>query len=82
MNTVIFILSIGILAAVFAYVVSGRLCKKNKRKEFGIKDIAKMVTQCEGKKVNLSIAQVNEVLKVLNTLTGGRFYKWVKTNVN
>jgi hypothetical protein len=43
-----------------------------------INDFAKEVTIREGGKVNLSIAQVKEVLRITNALTFGRLYSWIR----
>lgn len=43
-----------------------------------ITDAARLVTKLEGGKVNLSIAQVCEVLRCLNAVTRGRFYTWMR----
>lgn len=40
--------------------------------------IAKIVTLDEGKKESISIAQVKEVLRVLNKRTNKKFYPWIK----
>ena len=39
---------------------------------------AQAVTRKEGKKVSISIAQVKEVLKIVNGFTGGALYAIVK----
>lgn len=36
------------------------------------------VTRQEGKKVNLSIAQIKEVLRVTNMLMEGELYRWIR----
>lgn len=43
-----------------------------------ITEFAKLVTLKEGKKVPISIAQVGEVLKIVNSLTGGVLYAVIK----
>jgi len=43
-----------------------------------VNDFAKNVCAEEGGKVNLSIAQVKEVLKVTNKLTNGALYKSIR----
>ena len=43
-----------------------------------ITDFAVKVSELEGKKKQLSIAQIKEVLKVANKLTGGLLYKTIR----
>jgi len=43
-----------------------------------ITDFAKKVAKLEGKKKEISIAQISEVLKVINTLFAGEFYKLIR----
>jgi len=49
------------------------------RKESSMKvnDFAREVCKKEGKKVQVNIAQVLEILKVINKLTGGCFYRMI-----
>jgi hypothetical protein len=44
-----------------------------------INDFAKFITEFEGKKKQVNIGQVLEVLKVINKLTAGAFYKLIRT---
>ena len=48
------------------------------RKTMNINDFAKEVTLEEGKKKQISIAQVKEVLKIVNTKLDNRLYKLIK----
>ena len=43
-----------------------------------INDFAIKVSKKEGKKVQLSIAQISEVLKVVNSLLGGTLYREIR----
>ena len=43
-----------------------------------INEFAKKVTLAEGGKVSVSIAQVKEILKIINRLTGEILYKIIK----
>jgi predicted DNA-binding antitoxin AbrB/MazE fold protein len=43
-----------------------------------INDVARIVTLKEGKKVSVSIAQVKEMLKIVNELTDGELYKLLR----
>lgn len=43
-----------------------------------INKFAVAVTELEGKKQSISIAQVLEVLKIVNKLTCGEFYKMIR----
>lgn len=43
-----------------------------------IRDFAREVSKYEGGKVNLPIAQISEVLRVINDRTNGEFYKFIK----
>jgi hypothetical protein len=43
-----------------------------------VTDFAKEVTQLEGLKVSLSIAQIMEVLRCSNQALGGELYKLIK----
>jgi len=46
-----------------------------------ISDFAIEVTKLEGKKKQVNIAQVKEILKVINELTRGEFYKMLRQTV-
>ncbi len=41
--------------------------------------LAEKLVKLEGLKKPINIAQVKEVLKCLNSVTLGAFYKWVRT---
>lgn len=41
--------------------------------------MAKLITEFEGKKKQINIAQVLEVLKVMNKLTAGAVYKLIRS---
>ncbi len=41
--------------------------------------MAKLITEHEGKKKEINIAQILEVLKVLNKITAGALYKLIKS---
>ena len=43
-----------------------------------INQVAKLVTVKEGLKKSVSIAQVKEILRVVNTVTGGELYKMLR----
>ena len=43
-----------------------------------ITEFAKRVTDLEGKKKEVNIAQVMEILRVINKLSGGDFYKLIR----
>ena len=43
-----------------------------------ITDFARRVAAQEGKKKQVSIAQIAEILKVINQLTGGVLYKTIR----
>jgi hypothetical protein len=43
-----------------------------------VSDLALEVAELEGKKKEVSIAQIKEILKCVNTFTNGEFYKWVR----
>lgn len=44
-----------------------------------INEMAKLITEFEGKKKQINIAQVLEVLKVMNKLTAGAVYKLIRS---
>lgn len=44
-----------------------------------INEFARLITEFEGKKKQISIAQVLEVLKVINKLTAGALYKLIRS---
>lgn len=44
-----------------------------------INELAKLITEFEGKKKQINIAQVLEVLKVMNKLTAGALYKLIRS---
>jgi hypothetical protein len=52
--------------------------KPTKEKKMTINDFAIKVSKKEGKKVQLSIAQISEVLKVVNSLLGGTLYREIR----
>ena len=43
-----------------------------------ISDLAVIITRYEGKKKEVNIAQIKEVLKVLNEILDGQLYKMVR----
>lgn len=43
-----------------------------------INDFATLVTKTEGKKKQITVAQVSEVLRIINDLTGGLLYLIIK----
>lgn len=43
-----------------------------------ISDLRDYISAIEGGKENLKISQISEVLRCLNTISGGAFYKWVR----
>lgn len=43
-----------------------------------ITEFTKAITEHEGKKKNLDIAQISEVVRLVNEMTGGELYKMVK----
>ena len=43
-----------------------------------LNEFAVKVTQDEGKKKEINIAQVKEILKVVNLLLGGKLYEMIK----
>ena len=52
--------------------------KQEREKQMNINDFAKKVTLKEGGKVSISIAQVKEVLKIVNDLLGGALYAIIR----
>ena len=54
------------------------LTKPKQSKYKTINDFAVTVCQYEGLKVGVNIAQVKEILKIINRLLDGRVYKWIK----
>lgn len=40
---------------------------------------ASQVAKCEGLKKQVNIAQIKEILKVINKITGGKFYKLIRS---
>lgn len=43
-----------------------------------ITEFTKAITEHEGKKRNLDIAQISEVVRLVNEMTGGELYKMIK----
>ena len=43
-----------------------------------VNEFNKLLSQCEGKKKQLSIAQIAEVTKIINELTDGELYKMIR----
>lgn len=50
--------------------------------EISINTLAQMVSDHEGNKNEVNIADIKEVLKVVNTITRGDFYRWLKRTYN
>lgn len=50
----------------------------DKDKKMTINDFAKKLTKAEGKKKQVSIAQVKEILKIANSLLNGKLYKIIR----
>lgn len=50
-----------------------------KEKNMNINELATRVAKIEGKKKEMSIAQIKEVLKCINKISEGMFYKWVRS---
>ena len=44
----------------------------------GIRQFVREVTMREGKKKSLPVAQVSEVIRIVNDMTGGTFYAAIK----
>lgn len=44
-----------------------------------ITKFSEQVAKCEGLKKQVNIAQIKEILRVINKLTCGRFYKLIKS---
>lgn len=72
MNTIIVIILI-VLAAVGLYFVI-----REKKPGMDLNTFAVKVTEAEGKKEQVNIAQVKEILKVTNDLLGGKLYKLIR----
>jgi hypothetical protein len=67
----------------YLYTPQGQLVKSWKPTKTGgrkmtINDFARLVCLKEGLKVQISIAQVMEVLKIVNGLLGGLLYRWIR----
>ncbi len=43
-----------------------------------ITEFNRILTEAEGKKVSISIAQINEIIKLTNELTNGELYKLIR----
>jgi hypothetical protein len=55
-----------------------RSWKPTKEKKMTINDFAVQVSKKEGKKVQLSIAQISETLKIVNQLLDGKLYREIR----
>ena len=66
----------------YLYTPKGQLVKSWKatkeKKKMTINNFARLVCLKEGLKVQISIAQVMEVLKIVNGLLGGLLYRWIR----
>jgi hypothetical protein len=66
----------------YLYTPKGQLVKSWKATKTGgrmtINNFAIEVSKKEGKKVQLSIAQISETLKVVNNLLGGTLYREIR----
>ena len=51
---------------------------KPKPKQMTLQEFASKVAKAEGKKSQTSIGNIREILKVINTLTGGELYKLIR----
>lgn len=52
--------------------------RSNKEVIMKVSDFAVRVAREEGKKKQVSIAQILEILKIVNKLTQGALYKWIR----
>jgi hypothetical protein len=55
-----------------------RACKRKEVKRMNINDFAVKVAKKEGKKKQISIAQIKEVLKIVNRLLDGDLYDMIR----
>ena len=72
---------VGLLVAIVVFLIIRYLSSSqpDRREEsMKITDHNKEVSMYEGKKIELTIAQIAEVNRINNTLTGGEFYKLVR----
>jgi len=51
---------------------------KPKPKQMTLQEFASKVAKAEGKKSQTSIGNIREILKIINTLTGGELYKLIR----
>lgn len=71
----------GVIISASVFIVLKYLLSNepDRREEFmKITDHNKEVAEYEGKKVQVTIAQIAEINRINNTLTGGEFYKIVR----
>ena len=76
----LFSLSIFFITIVSAIYISHQIniFNNGKQKELDMNTIARHITVLEGKKKSINIAQVKEVLKIINNQTDGSFYPFLK----
>lgn len=72
---VLFALCVGVLVFVITY---GWLMSRQRRCNMKVTEFAREVTLREGLNKSVSIAQVLEILKIVNTLLNGDLYKLIR----
>lgn len=72
------LLCVIVLALLTYVIIETWKCKREKEEEMTVKEFARQVTLKEGGKISISIAQVLEVLKIVNTMLGGKLYKAIR----
>lgn len=60
------------------FVEEENTISNQKHKYMTLQKFASQVAKAEGKKSQVSIGNVREILKIINTLTGGELYKWIR----
>jgi len=67
-----------IACGLIAYVIVELLAQKGRENDMRVRDFIREVTLKEGKKDSLSIAQVSEVVKIIDDMLDGELYPLIR----
>ena len=67
-----------IAGCLIVYVIVELLAEKGRENDMRVRDFIREVTLKEGKKDSLSIAQVSEVVKIIDDMLDGQLYPLIR----
>ena len=67
-----------IACGLIVYVIVELLAEKGRENDMRVRDFIREVTLKEGKKDSLSIAQVSEVVKIIDDMLDGQLYPLIR----